>query len=99
MRTAARRCCWNVEVPALVELFDVNGGAVVLLERRCASCWWAATMSTSTRLQLSDGVLRRERWRGGCFWNVEVSVVWVESFDVNGGAVVLLERLLFLPGL
>ena len=48
-RTAARRCCWNVEALAFVESFDVNGGAVVLLERRCASCWWAATMSTSTR--------------------------------------------------
>ena len=34
---------------------------------------------------------RRERRRHGCCWNVEVSF-WVESFDVNGSAVKLLER-------
>ena len=34
---------------------------------------------------------------GGCCWNVEVSV-WVESLDVYGGAVVLLERQLVPEG-
>ena len=34
---------------------------------------------------------RRERRRCGCCWNVEVSF-WVESFDANGGALVLRER-------
>ena len=56
-RTTARRCCWNVEALAFVESFDVNGGAMVLQERRRASCQWATTTWPQPGLQLSDRVL------------------------------------------
>jgi hypothetical protein len=58
---------------SLGEFLDAHGGQEVLLECRGAGFC---------------GVVRRERRRRGCCWNVEVSF-WVESFDVNGGAVKL----------
>ena len=64
-RTAARRCCWNVEALAFVESFDVNGGAVVLLERRLSPVGRLRHCQPPLGLQLSDGVLRRERRRKG----------------------------------
>ena len=64
-RTAARRCCWNVEAQAFVESFDVNGGAVVLLVRRLSPAGCLRHCQPPLGLQLSDGVLRRERRREG----------------------------------
>ena len=64
-RSAARRCCWNVEALAFVKSFDADGGAVVLLERRLSPVGRSRHCQPPPRLQLSDGVLRRDRRRKG----------------------------------
>ena len=77
----ARTCClWGLR------LFE----GVFLRGRQCR-LWCLQVPRSQPGLQT---LMRSSPTRGrrlGCCWNVEVSF-WVESFDVNGGALVLLER-------
>ena len=73
------------------ELFYVNGSALVLLVRSAFSWLWSTAISTSTRAATLGRSSPTRGRRFGCCWNVEVGF-WVESFDADGGALVLLER-------
>ena len=73
------------------EPFYVIGSALVLLVRSAFSWLVYGNFDFNPGCNSRTKFHRRERRRCGCCWNVEVSF-WVESFDANGGALVLRER-------
>ena len=74
--SAAATPCWALLPREDREARRLDSGDVLALLRQCRP---------QPGLQLLEEFHRRERRRGDCCWNVEVSF-WVESFDMGSSA-------------